>query len=371
MKVKFNNLNLSTSQISKQFILEAKRFVAKNQFILGQEVLEFEMFWAKISGAKYAVGVSNGADAIYLALSALGIGDGDEVITQGNAYNASVTAILRTGALPRFADINSDTLTVDVSKIEELVCKKTKAILPVHLYGQMNDMETILKIAKKHGLKVVEDCAQAHLAEFKQKKAGTWGDAGAFSFYPTKNLGAFGDAGAVVTNDKKIYKKILALRDLGQTAKNRHDYFGFNMRMDPIQALFLKLKLPYLAKNTKKRQFAAGVYDILLRRAGISIVPVAKYPNSTHVYHLYVARALKRNRDWIRQKLQDFGIETAVHYPTPVYRQPFFSKFKNQFSDICPVADLASKQIFSLPMFLGITSREQKYVVEKLKEISK
>ncbi len=369
MKIRFNNLSLATSQVDKKFILETKKFLRKNHFILGEEVAEFEVLWAKYCGIKYSVGVSNGSDAIYLALLALGVGEGDEVITQGNAYNASVVSILRTGAVPRFVDINPNILTIDVSKIEKLINKKTKAILPVHLYGQMNDMESILKITKKHNLKVVEDCAQAHLAEFNGKKAGTWGDAGAFSFYPTKNLGAFGDAGAVVTNDKKIYENILALRDLGQTAKNRHEYFGFNMRMDSIQALFLKLKMPFLRGNTKKRQNSAKIYDQLLKKANISVVPILNIPNSQNVYHLYVVRSLYEDRETITHKLKEFGIETAIHYPIPVYHQPFFVSIKNKVFNPCPITDEISRQIFSLPLFLGITKKEQKYVVEKLKEI--
>ncbi len=370
MRVKFNDLGKSTGQVKRKFLKEAGKFIGRGSFILTPEVKDFENAWAKAVGAKYAVGVSSGTDALYLAFAALGIGPGDEVITQGNAYNASVTAILRVGAVPRFADINPDTLALDADKIEALINKKTKAILPVHLYGQACDMEAILEIAKKHKLKVVEDCAQAHLASFKGEYAGVFGDIGAFSFYPTKNLGAFGDAGAVTTSDKKIYEKILALRDLGQVAKNDHRYLGFNMRMDPIQAILLKLKLAHLEKNTKERQKAALYYDKLFSEAGIPVVPVSKNKYAGHVYHLYVVRALRHNRDWLRMELKKLGVETAIHYPLPVYKQPFFSagkKFRNP--DKCPITDLASKQIFSLPFFLGITKSQQKYVVESLKKI--
>ena len=379
MRVKFNDLGKATGQVRNQFLKEASKLIGRGSFILTPEVKDFENDWAKAVGAKYAVGVSSGTDALYLAFAALGIGVGDEVITQGNAYNASVTAILRAGAIPRFADINPETLALDANKIEPLINKKTKAILPVHLYGQACDMETVSKIAKKHKLKIVEDCAQAHLASFKGKQAGVWGDIGAFSFYPTKNLGAFGDAGAVTTNDKKIYEKILALRDLGQVAKNDHGYLGFNMRLDPIQAILLKLKLPYLKANTKERQETALYYGKLFSEAGIPVVPVSKNQYAGHVYHLYVVRALKHKRDWLRGELKKLGVETAVHYPLPVYNQPFFSagglaasafggkKFRN--SDKCPITDLASKQIFSLPFFLGITKPQQKYVVESLKKV--
>ena len=369
MRVKFNDLGKATGQVKRKFLKEAGLLVSRGRFILTPEVKDFESDWAKAVGAKYAVGVSSGTDALYLAFAALGIGPGDEVITQGNAYNASVTAILRVGAIPRFADINPDTLALDADKIEHLINKKTKAILPVHLYGQVCGMEAILKIAKKHRLKIVEDCAQAHLASFKGKQAGVWGDVGTFSFYPTKNLGAFGDAGAVTTNDKKIYEKILALRDLGQVAKNDHKHLGFNMRLDPIQAVLLKLKLPYLKKNTKERQEAALYYNKLFSEADISVVPVSKNKYASHVYHLYVVRTLRHNRDWLMAELKKLGIETAVHYPLPVYKQPFFKSLKLNFRDACPAADLSAHQILSLPFFLGITKPQQKHVVESLKKV--
>ncbi|PJC25474.1 MAG: erythromycin biosynthesis sensory transduction protein eryC1, partial [Candidatus Tagabacteria bacterium CG_4_9_14_0_2_um_filter_41_11] len=208
----------------------------RGPFILGPEVEAFEKAWAGYLGVKHAVGVSNGADALYLALIASGIKPGDEVITQGNAYNASVTAILRAGAVPRFADIDSNTLQIDVAKIESLITGKTRAILPVHLYGQFGDMEKLARISKKRNLKIIEDCAQAHGAELAGKKLGSFGRVNAFSFYPTKNLGAFGDAGAVVTDDEKAAEQLRALRNLGQVAKNEHRYLGTNMRLDPIQA---------------------------------------------------------------------------------------------------------------------------------------
>jgi len=369
MRVKFNDLSKATGQVKRKFLKEAGKLIGYGNFILTPEVKDFENDWAKVVGAKYAIGVSSGTDALYLAFAALGVGAGDEVITQGNAYNASVTAILRVGAIPRFADISPDTLALDADKIEPLINKRTKVILPVHLYGQACDMKAVSKIARKYRLKIVEDCAQAHLASFKGKQAGVWGDIGAFSFYPTKNLGAFGDAGAVTTNDKKIYEKILALRDLGQVGKNDHRHLGFNMRMDPIQAVLLKLKLPYLKANTKERQEAALHYNKLLSETDISVVPVSKSKYAGHVYHLYVVRALRHNRDWLRGELKKLGVETAVHYPLPVYSQPFFKSLKLNFRDACPIADLSARQIFSLPFFLGITKPQQKYVVESLKKV--
>ena len=365
MEVKFTKLEVPTRQIKNRYLKSVKELLNGGNFILTKEVWEFEEAWAKILNVKYCIGTSNGADSLYLALLACGVGPGDEVITQGNAYNATVVAILRTGAITRFADINSDTLQIDVSKIEKLITPKTKAILPVHLFGQANNMEVICKIAKNQGIAVVEDCAQAHLARFKDKLVGSWGNVGAFSFYPTKNLGAFGDAGAVVTNDEKIYKKILSLRNLGEISKNNHECLGFNMRLDPIQALCLKLKLDFLNENTKKREEAGAYYDKLIEKAGFPVKPVKRDQNANHVYHLYVVQSENYNRDKLKKELLNRGVQTAIHYPFPVYRQPFYRKP----ADFCPVTDEVSGKILSLPIFVGITKKEQVYVIQSIKEI--
>ena len=363
MQIPFVDLTQTTNQVKSDYLKAVEKILTDSHFILTEEVAEFEKAWAKTVGARFCVGTSNGADALYLALQALDIGLGDEVITQGNAYNASVAAILRTGAVPRFADINPDSLTIDVSKIEKLINDKTKAILPVHLYGQPNDMEAIVKIAKKYKLGVVEDCAQAHLAEINGRKVGTFGDVGAFSFYPTKNLGAFGDAGAIVTDSEELKDKIEALRSLGEVAKNQHKFLGFNMRLDPIQAVCLSLKLKYLDENTKARQKAAEYYDKIIAEANVSIEPLKKLGN--HVYHLYVIKVKHFYRDKLKDELAQEGMQTAIHYPVPVYNQPFYQGPK----DPCPVADETSKQILSLPFFVGITGEQQKFVVEKIKNI--
>lgn len=367
MEIKFTDLTGPTRQIAKKYLEAVEKFLNKGNFILTDEVRNFEKDWVRTVGADFCVGVSSGADALYLALRALDIGRGSEVITQGNAYNASVTAILRVGAIPRFVDIDSDTFCIDVNKIKPLINKKTKAIMPVHLYGQMNDMKAIAAIAKKYNLAVIEDCAQAHLAKFDGRYGGTWGDIGAFSFYPTKNLGAFGDAGAIVTGRKDLYEKILALRNLGQVAKNEHRHLGFNMRLDPIQAIALSLKLKFLPKATQKRIKAARYYDQLLKKADIAIKPQAGDPRADHVYHLYVVQTLSYGRDKLREELSRRGVQTAVHYPIPVYRQPFYKGPK----DPCPVTDDISKKIISLPMFTDIKKQEQKYVIDSLKQVIK
>ena len=365
MKVPFVDLSATTDRIKTEYLAAVEKLLAKGRFILTEEVEEFEAKWAEAVGTAHCVGVSNGADAIYLALAAVGVGQGDEVITQGSAYNASVTPILRLGAIPRYADIHSDTLTIDPKKIEPLISERTKAILPVHLYGQPCDMEAVMEIARAHRLAVVEDCAQAHFAEWNDKKAGAWGDAGAFSFYPTKNLGAFGDAGAVVTTRDDVYKKVQAMRNLGEVQKNDHRYLGFNMRLDPIQAIALNLKLPFLQEVTAGRIAAGAYYDTLIRDAQIPIRPVARHPDAAHVYHLYAVQALERDRDQIRTALDLRGVETQIHYPIPVYRQPFYTGP----ADPCPVTDEVLGRIFSLPMFAGITKEMQEYVVGSLKAI--
>ena len=365
MEVKFTDLTGPTRQIAKKYLKAVEKFLGKGNFILTDEVRNFEKDWARTVGADFCVGTSNGADALYLALKALEIGEGDEVITQGNAYNASVTAILRVGAMPRFIDIDPDTFCMDAGKIESLITNKTKAIMPVHLYGQMNDMKAIAAIAKKYNLAVIEDCAQAHLAKFNSRYAGVWGDIGTFSFYPTRNLGAFGDAGAIVTGRKDLYEKVLALRNLGQTAKNEHRYLGFNMRLDPIQAIALILKLKFLPAATQKRIKAARYYDQLLEKAGVSIKPQVGDSRATHVYHLYVVQSLSYDRDKLREELSKRGVQTAIHYPIPVYRQPFYKGPK----DPCPTTDKILTRILSLPMFDNIKRQEQNYVVQCLKEI--
>ncbi len=365
MNVEFNDLNWSTSRVKKQYLAKVKKVLDRGDFILTPEVDRFEKSWAKVIGVKYCAGLSCGADALYLALVALGIGRGDEVITQGNAYNATVTAILRTSAAARFADIDPESFRLDISKIEPLINKKTKAILPVHLYGQVNDMTAVKSIARKYNLMVIEDCAQAHLAKFKGRMAGSWGDAATFSFYPTKNLGAFGDAGAVVTNNPRVHEKILALRNLGQNGKNIHVYLGYNMRLDALQAAVLNLKLPFLKKLTRMRQVAGAYYDRLIVKTGLPLVPARVGKNSTHVYHLYVAQSVNYDRDKLRQKLAGLGVQTAVHYPVPVYRQPFY----RGPVDPCPVTEQTARRIISLPMFTDISRIEQRYVVGAIKKV--
>ncbi len=368
MHIPFTDLSYTTTLIEKEYLAETKRFLRENYFVLGPRVEAFEKRFAEILGVPHCVGVSNGSDALYLALMAVGVKSGDEVITQGNAYNATVVAILRTGAIPRFADVRDDTLTINSEAIPALITKRTKAILPVHLYGQMCEMDAVCAIAQKHNLRVVEDCAQAHFATWGGKFAGTCGDAGAFSFYPTKNLGAFGDAGAVVTRNLVFADDVRARRSLGEIFKNSHQLYGFNMRLDPLQALCLTLKLTHIEKLTQLRRNAAEYYTALLKsyRGMSSLCFITEFKEASSVYHLYVVRIMRGARNEVREKLRACGVETAVHYPVPVYKQLFYW-LKN--TDICPHTDNACNEVLSLPLFPGITKKQQEYVVESLVKV--
>ncbi len=364
VRVPFNNLSDATGRVLNSYLKEVKSFLGRNNFILSPEVSQFEKSWAALSGTTFAVGVSSGADALFLALSVLDIGPGDEVIVPGNAYNASVTAILRVGAVARFADISPTTFQMDPEKILPLINAKTKAVMPVHLYGSSCDMNRVVAIAKKHNLFVVEDCAQAHLATWNGKKLGSFGDVSAFSFYPTKNLGAFGDAGALVTSDKKLYEKLLVLRNLGQSGRNNHVELGFNMRLDPLQAIALSLKLKFLKKDTGLRRKKAKLYGRLIKHAKLKVrVPVLS-PKLGSVSHLYVVTLPQGERERIKQKMLSLGVETAIHYPVPVYRQPFWK----DIVDPCPESDLLADTILSLPFYPALRESDQRYVIESLQK---
>lgn len=356
MKVPFIDLKGEAAQIKSDYLAVVGSIIDEGRFMLGEHVEQFERAFAQRVGMKHCVGVSSGADALYLALRTLEIGDGDEVIVQGNAYNASITSILRVGAVPVFVDVDLDSARLDVHLIEEVITSKTKAIMPVHLYGQSNNMSAISLIAKQHGLKIIEDCAQAHDALWDGQHVGTFSDIAAFSFYPTKNLGAFGDAGAVVTNQTAHAQKLKALRNLGQVSKNDHAYQAYNMRLDVVQAACLNLKLNHLSSYTRSRRHAAQMYHHTLS----GVRPLRVDPRAKHVYHLYVVAC--ENRDVILKMLAAADIGHAIHYPTPVYDQPFFKGVRPH----CPNTDALCKSILSLPLFSNITADQQQAVAAAL-----
>jgi UDP-2-acetamido-2-deoxy-ribo-hexuluronate aminotransferase len=316
-----------------------------SHFILGSKVSEFEKKTASRFHTKEAIGVASGTDALHLALDALGIGAGDEVITTPFTFFATVEAILYTGAVPVFADIEPGTYNIDVSRIEEHITKRTKAILPVHLYGHPADMGKISGIAKKYRLKVIEDCAQSFGAGLKGKMTGSYGDAGCFSFYPSKNLGGYGDGGMITLNNPRVARTIRELRNHGSKASYRHNRVGFNSRLDEIQAGILLIKLQYIDSYNEKRRQNALHYTGLL--SDTVTCPVEK-EGACHVYHQYTIRSKKRNK--IQQKLKENGISSVVYYPIPLHLQKALRFLGYQRGDF-PVSEKAAKEVLSLPMY--------------------
>ncbi len=335
------------------------RVLASQWLILGPEVEAFEAEFAAASGVPHAIGVGNGTDAIALILRALGIGPGDEVITTPISAAFTALAVLMVGARPVFADVDPVRLTLDPETVDSAVTPRTRAILPVHLYGQAADMDGLARVAARHGLALVEDCCQAHLATasspestWRPRPVGSIGIAGAFSFYPTKNLPALGDGGAVVTADAALADRIRRLRHGGQSARDRHELAGVNSRLDEIQAAVLRARLPFLPAWTARRRALAASYRRAL--AGGPAVPLAER-DPGHVYHLFVVRASDGQRDPLARHLADHGIETPVHYPVPITGQPAFAECRPA---ACPQADRACDEILSLPLHPGLTDDE-------------
>lgn len=324
-----------------------ERVLGSGWFVLGPEVSQFETEFAAASGAAHAVGVGNGTDALALILRALGIGPGDEVITTPLSAAYTALAVMMTGARPVFADIDPDRLTIDPAAVDAAITSRTRAILPVHLYGQAADMARLSAIASRHALALVEDCCQAHLATAEGRPVGTIGAAGALSFYPTKNLGALGDGGAVVTNDGALADRVKQLRNGGQSRRYHHQVAGINSRLDEMQAAILRVRLTYLPTWTDRRRHLAACYRAKLDRAPVAVPPEQ---DPGHVYHLFVVRTT--SREALRAHLGAHGIETLVHYPVPVPAQPAFER---QCPAACPVASTVCDEVLSLPMHPALT----------------
>ena len=329
------------------------RVIASRWFVLGPEVEAFEAEFAAACGAERAIGVGNGTDAIVLILKALGIGPGDEVITTPISAAFTALAVLMTGARPVFVDVD-DALTLDPTAVAAAVNSRTRAILPVHLYGQPAAMTAIEQIASKHHLAVIEDCCQAHLATCEGRAVGTIGVAGAFSFYPTKNLGALGDGGAVVTNDRALADRVRRLRNGGQSERYRHVDAGMNSRLDELQAAILRARLPHLATWTARRRALAALYRSSLN--GAPVTPVVERDNG-HVYHLFVVRAA--DRPALQRHLRDRGIETLIHYPFSIPRQPAFA---SELAPPCPRAERACDEVVSLPLYPSLAEADVRQV---------
>ena len=324
------------------------RVVARGWFILGPELEAFEQEFASASGAPYAAGVGTGTDALAIAIRALGIGPGDEVITSPLSAAYSALAIMMAGARPVFADIDPDRLTLDPRAAAAAITPRTAAIMPVHLYGQAADMRAIADVARRHNLAIVEDCCQAHLATCEGRPVGLDGAAAAYSFYPTKNLGALGDGGALTTSDAALLARVKRLRNGGQTDKYRHDEFGVNSRLDELQAAVLRARLPLLRGWTDRRRLLARRYREAL--GGINTVVVPPELDNGHVYHLFPVRSAAR--DAMQTHLQAAGIETLVHYPIPIPHQPALA---TERPDECPIATRVCSEIFSLPLYPSLS----------------
>jgi dTDP-4-amino-4,6-dideoxygalactose transaminase len=365
MKVPFLDLKAHHAPLIEQFDSAIRDVIKSSAFAGGPFVEKFEEEFASFCGSPYAIGVGNGTDALWLTLLALGIGEGDEVITVPNTFIATAEAITYCRARPVFVDVNQDTFTMNPAELEKSLTEKTKAIIPVHLFGQHADMDPILEIARAYGLFVIEDAAQAHAAEYKGRRAGTMGDAGCFSFYPGKNLGAFGEAGAVVTNDPELRRQMQMLRDHGQSRKYYHSLMGWNCRMDGIQAAVLSVKLRHLYEANSLRRKHASAYNQALAGIDDLLTPFeAKY--ARHVYHVYAIRV--QERDSVLRNLQEKGVGCAVHYPVPIHLQEACRNLgyaKGAF----PITENLADEFVSLPMFPELTEEQIEYVARCVSEV--
>jgi dTDP-4-amino-4,6-dideoxygalactose transaminase len=366
MMVQFSNPKAQYLSYKADIDKAIEKTLDSGWYILGQESKAFEQEFAAFTGTKYAIGVGSGTEALHIALRACGIGAGDEVLTVSHTAVATVSAIELTGASPVLVDIEDAYYTMDPSKIERLISPKTKAILPVHLYGQSANLTDILFIAKKHNLKVIEDCAQCHGALFEGRQLGSIGDVACFSFYPTKNLGALGDGGAVVTNNSSLAEEVRLLREYGWAERYISHIQGWNSRLDELQAAILRVKLRGLANDNKRRQRVAAEYDRCLQDTGVTTP--ARRPESSHVYHLYVIRS--NQRDKLKQYLQDRQIGTGIHYPEPIHLQKAYLKKLKGHEDL-PITERLAKEILSLPMYPELPSDDIQITIEALREFQK
>lgn len=361
--IPFLDMNARHAPLKQEFLKAIGEVIDSGDFSGGAPVADFESAFSDYCGSAHAVAVGNGTEALWLTLLAMGIGPGDEVITVPMTFIATVEAILMAGAIPVFVDIDERTCTMDPSALEGALSERTKAIMPVHLFGRTADMKTILAFAAKHGLRVIEDAAQAHGAIYENRRAGTHGDAGCFSFYPAKNLGAFGEGGAIITGDGHLAEKLRILRNHGQSRKNHHSLMGWNSRMDSIQAAVLRIKLRYLDEENDARRNHARFYDAELADLPGVVIPECAVDRE-HVYHLYVIRV--RMREQVMKAMAANGIQCGVHYPVPAHLQPACAGLGYGQGDF-PVSERCANEFLSLPMFPELTARQIGCVVQALK----
>jgi len=358
IKIPFLNFEPVNSLIKSEMLAAFERVYDSNWFILGGHLSTFEAEYAKYNNSRYCIGVSNGLDALHLSLKAIGVGSGDEVIVPSNTYIATALAVSYVGAKPVFVEPNFNTYNIDVNRIEDSITSKTKAIIPVHLYGQACEMESIMRIADNNSLFVIEDNAQSHGSNYIGKSTGSWGHVNATSFYPGKNIGALGDAGAITTDIEQFAKKIQILRNYGSEKKYYNELIGHNMRMDEVQAALLSIKLNYISEWTSQRKTIAKWYNEELKNVGDLILPSVA-SGSTHVYHLYVIRTNKR--DALKEFLTKNEIGTLIHYPIPVHLQKAYQDLGKKKGDF-PLAEILAETCLSLPMWPGLKKEEISYI---------
>lgn len=363
MIVPFVDLQAQYQSIKEEVNTAIARVLANAAFILGREVEAFESAFAEYVGAKFCVGVSNGTAALQLALTACGIKAGDEVIVPANTFFASAEAVSTAGATPVFVDADAVSYTIDPAKIEAAITPRTRAVMPVHLYGQAANLDPIFDIAARRNLFVIEDAAQAHGSLYKGERVGALGRVGCFSFYPGKNLGAYGEGGAVVTNDEDVARQVRLLRDHGSIQKYRHEIVGYNSRLEGIQGAVLNVKLPHLDKWNDLRREHAALYGELLKES--ELVLPREMPYARHVYHLYVVQTSAREE--LQQSLNEAGVQTGIHYPVPVHLQPAYASLDHKRGDF-PEAEKQAARVLSLPMFPELTGEHMQHVAESIRK---
>ena len=364
MKVPFVDLQAQYQSLKHEMVPAVEKIMETSQFILGKAVEDFEKRFAEAHGMKHCVGVGTGTDALHIVLWALNVGPGDEVITVSHTFIATAEAISLTGAKPVFVDIDPVTYTMDPNQLEKAITMKTKAIISVHLYGQPAAMTEIMEIANRHGIPVVEDACQAHLAQYNGQFIGQFGIAAAFSFYPGKNLGAYGEGGGVTTNDDALAKKMRMIRDHGSEKKYHHAMWGHNYRLDGIQGAVLGVKLPHLHDWTEARRKNAAKYNQQLNGMGDLVLP-KEHPRAKHVYHLYVVQTA--NRDELQSYLTSREVFTGLHYPLPLHLQEAYKDLGYGRGDF-PVTEKVASRGLSLPMFAELTGEQIDYVVSAIED---
>ncbi len=362
MKIPYCSFNVMHNELSDKIRAKFSKVFEKNDYIMGEELEAFEKEFAEYCGVKHAIGCGNGLDALVLCLRAIGVEAGDEILVPSNTFIATALAVSYAGCTPVFVEPDERTYNIDPAKIEEKITPKTKAIMPVHLYGRACEMDKIMEIAKKHNLKVIEDCAQAHGATFKGKRIGGFGDAAGFSFYPGKNLGALGDGGAVVTNNDELADKIRMLRSYGSKIKYHHEYQGINSRLDEMQAGFLRIKLENLDKWNRERNRIAKIYLDKINNPLITL-PLSSDDEYYTVWHIFPV--LCERRDELQAYLSEKGIGALSHYPIPMHVQGAYKELNIPVGSL-PLAEKICAQELSIPLFYGLTDEEIDYIIDAL-----